>query len=499
MALLLGSAVGVLPTGSRSAGPGSVEHSLQGPRGALGGATTSTTAVGSPSVVSVGVGEGPAFEAYDSENGYVYVTNEVSGNVSVIDGTTVIGTVGVGASPTCVLYDSETGEVYVSNSGSSNVSVIDGTRVVGTVTVGTEPSHLGLDLRNGYVYVVNDLEVSVINGTTLVGTVVIGSGYFGAAGGVTYDPQDGLIYVVDTFGQVSIIDGTTLVGTVIVGMSPTTSTYDPQDGFVYVNCQSGNLTILNGTKVIAWITLGTGVIDSTYDPGTGDLYVAAGDVYEVRGTEWLGTLNTGGSAYSGTMDSGDGLLYVMSVNYLPSSMDVVYDMGVVGTLRMGAVPSTGVYDDRNGDVYWVSTDDNVSVILPRYPVTFVEHGLPAGSEWWVNMTGSRLIFSNTTTLPWTEANGTYPYVGQTLAQNYSNGGGSFAVDGANVTVSLPFALPPPPTFLGLPATDGYYALGFGIIAVGSLAAAAIVLSSFKGKSPPGIAEPSGDREPPPPP
>jgi len=76
---------------------------------------------------------------YDSGNGYVYVANSYSNNVSVISGIAVIGTIPVGHDPRGVGYDSGHGYVYVTNWGSNTVSVI------ATLESPAPPSIFGLD------------------------------------------------------------------------------------------------------------------------------------------------------------------------------------------------------------------------------------------------------------------------------------------------------------------------------------------------------------------
>src|SRR5439155_22750614 len=85
--------------------------------------------------------------AYDSENGYVYVTNSDSQTVSVISGTVVVATVPVGDGPSGVAYDSGNGYVYVSNYFSCNVSVIDGmaNTALATVLFAYFPSVMAFD------------------------------------------------------------------------------------------------------------------------------------------------------------------------------------------------------------------------------------------------------------------------------------------------------------------------------------------------------------------
>ncbi|MFP3265553.1 MAG: YncE family protein, partial [Acidilobus sp.] len=63
--------------------------------------------------------------AYDPSNGYIYVANNGSGTVSVINGTTVIATIRVGQGPTGVAYDPSNGYIYVTDAGSDSVSVIN--------------------------------------------------------------------------------------------------------------------------------------------------------------------------------------------------------------------------------------------------------------------------------------------------------------------------------------------------------------------------------------
>src|SRR5438093_1356901 len=154
-------------------------------------------------VATIPVGGNPAGVAYNSGNGYVYVTNPFSDIVSVINGTTVVATVPVEYNPSGVAYDSGNGYVYVAND-TTYVSVINGTTVVATVPVGGEPNALAYDSENGYVYVTNSdsQTVSVISGTVVVATVPVGN----CPDGVAYDSGNGYLYVSNyCSGTVSVI------------------------------------------------------------------------------------------------------------------------------------------------------------------------------------------------------------------------------------------------------------------------------------------------------
>src|SRR2546426_867858 len=190
-------------------------------------------------VATVPVGNGPWGVGYDSGNGYVYVANEGSYNVSVISDTTVVATVPVGTLPCGIVYDSGNGYVYVANSYSNNVTVISGTTVVATISVGVLPCGVAYDSGNGYVYVANgnSKNVSVISGTTVVATIPVEN----VPVGVGYDSGNGYVYVANSYSNnVTVISGTTVVATIPVGNLPRGVGYDNGHGYVYVTNWGSN-------------------------------------------------------------------------------------------------------------------------------------------------------------------------------------------------------------------------------------------------------------------
>jgi len=76
----------------------------------------------------VPVGPEPTSVTYDAGNGFLYVVCQWYSagptNVTIINGTTVIGQADVGREPYYAAYDGRNGAVYVANAGSQNVSVI---------------------------------------------------------------------------------------------------------------------------------------------------------------------------------------------------------------------------------------------------------------------------------------------------------------------------------------------------------------------------------------
>src|SRR2546425_10733047 len=91
-------------------------------------------------IATIPVGDYPFGVAYDSGNGYVYVANYNSNNVSIISGTTVVATIPVGGGPSGIAYDSGNGYVYVANALSDNVSAVERRAVKASIS-GWTPSH----------------------------------------------------------------------------------------------------------------------------------------------------------------------------------------------------------------------------------------------------------------------------------------------------------------------------------------------------------------------
>jgi len=75
---------------------------------------------------------------------------------------------------------------------------------------------------------------------------------------------------------------------------------------------------------------------------------------------------------------------------------------------------------------------------PTYTVTFTEHGLPTGTHWYLNVTGTPYLNGSGASLSASLANGSYGYgVGSDDHAFYAPGG-TFAVDGAATSVPVAF-------------------------------------------------------------
>ena len=209
----------------------------------------------------------------------VYIANRASKTVSVLDSTnTVIATVPVGTAPTGVAANPNGKWVYVANNGSNNVSVIDTAtnKVVSTITVGTSPTAVAVNPSGTRTYVTNTGNiltggtVSVIDTTTINGiatnkviaTIKVGT----SPTAVALNPTGTRAYVTNagnilTGGTVSVIDTATnkVVSTIGVGSTPNAVALNPSGTRAYVtNYGSNSVSVIDTTTNTRVATIGVG-------------------------------------------------------------------------------------------------------------------------------------------------------------------------------------------------------------------------------------------------
>ncbi len=155
--------------------------------------------------------------------------------------------------------------------------------------------------------------------------------------------------------------------------------------------------------------------------------------------------------FSGTVDSTS----KPTIDYLAAN----------GTYTFAVGPEAGyVPDPQQSSVTVNGNDTSVNVQWSAFvaPVRFTESTLPAGTDWWVNLTRGASLLSNTTSLTFLEPNGTYGYrVGSVpgwVANESGPGSGKFVVNSTGPTILVAFQ---PMTFLvefvayGLPAGSNW--------------------------------------------
>lgn len=328
--------------------------------------------------------------------GYVFVANLGTNNVSVINGTTqtVFRSVAVGFAPTALAWDNASLTAYTVDSSpyfgqSNNLAVIDAAslKTTGFLSWNTGPYAVVMDPSAGSVLVSNwfSSTVAVINETTNRMTSSISMPWYSLQG-ITVNPGGGRLYVMcESCDQVFIVNETGGAPKAIsVGRDPRGLAFDGLNGEVYVaNFLSNNVSVIDSgssaliqTIPIPGPSLGGGGPGSVAcDPVTGDIYVGVhgnvnfspGNVTIINGSTnrivgafylWWGP---GPSALS--VDAATNQVYVAD-DYLNVVWSFNLSTGnVVSETPVGLSPEAMSYDPANGYLYVTNSgSSNVSVI-----------------------------------------------------------------------------------------------------------------------------------------
>jgi YVTN family beta-propeller protein len=245
----------------------------------LAAAIAGTPADAQNGTITVPAGSGPNVVAVNPVTNKVYVANQGSDNVTVIDGVTnATTTVTTGSIPIAIAANPVTNKIYVANVGSNNVTVIDGaTNETATVPAGTLPWAVAVNQVTNQIYVPNEFSnnVTVIDGATNA-TTTVPAGFYAFA--VAVNPVTNKIYVANEYGNsVTVIDGATnATVTVPAGGTPYAVAVNPVTNQVYVaNQGSNNVTVIDGaTNAFTAVAAGSGPYDIQVNPVTNRVYVA---------------------------------------------------------------------------------------------------------------------------------------------------------------------------------------------------------------------------------
>lgn len=441
-------------------------------------------------VSAVNVGFLPSALVEDTANGWVYVANQETSNVSVVNGTALEGSVGVGIDPTGIAYDSSNGYVYVTNENSSTVSIIQGVTLVATIPVGTSPVSPVFDPQDGFVYIpdFNSGSVTILRGTSVVANVSVGQGPVNAV----YDATHGYVYVTSEFSWYeAIFSGTTLVESLLIHFANAFDTvYDPYNGYVYVinsTLEGGRYGAGLGTALAAAID-GLTFVDS-FAIGGGPQFgaVAAVDVVDgwlyipdaendqvsiINGSTVIDTVGVGALPSNALYDPENGFMYISNEGAL--SVSILNGTSVLYQPTVGTFPEDLIYDSENDRVYVADFGQGAVVVLgpvTGYAVTFEESGLRSGTVWSATCQGVTRT-SNSSSLVFYEANGSFGYTVNSVFGYVINGSatGIVTITGSGGIISVVYqavALPPPPPkpFPAVPVFEGIIIALVALLAV----------------------------------
>lgn len=407
----------------------------------------------------------PVDVAADTNNGELYITDHNTSDVSVISGTSekVVATITLATLPSGVIFDSHNSEVYVSTFMGDTVIVVNTTTntVMKTIPVDGAPVGLASDPVKGYVYVTDQYanNTTVINDTTntVMGSPIrVGTDPIAAA----FDDSTGNVYVANLLSSnVSVIDpaSNTVTATIAVGSYPLALAYDSGNTYIYVDNEiSNNTTVISGAteKVVTSITTNPYPVGTAYDASLSIVAVASGervglvDIISSATNTLIATVAVGSVPVGMTYDASNGYIYVTNANSnnvsvigsaqpapnpvsftesgLPaatswsvtlngapmSSMTDTIDFSeAYGTYLYTIPPAAGLNaTPSSGSVTVAGFPVSVSVAFAPfvYGVTFQETGLPTDTLWAVTLNITPAS-SNTSSITFVVANGTYPY------------------------------------------------------------------------------------------
>jgi YVTN family beta-propeller protein len=320
-------------------------------------ATLSGYNVGVTTAVSIPVGSDPGGIAADPATHTVYVANQGSGTVSVINEATnaVTATIPVGSHPQALAIDPATQTVWVANNGDGTVSVISEATdtVVQTVNVDTGgsgglPDSVVADAATHTVYVglspgsilaVNDSSYAAAQCYTTGGTSHVSVSAVNPATSTLFaiasDAQSVLQISTSTCAQTASLGGQGLPSDAVIENSAASG----YPGYLYVSSSGGPVAVYANVNAPPIVSSGT-------------LSTPAG--YTVSAVTVNATTDTASVALIPSSGSGSGLVEVISGASTPAPQ-------AIATVIVGNNPGGITVDPQEGGMVFVANSGSNTV------------------------------------------------------------------------------------------------------------------------------------------
>jgi YVTN family beta-propeller protein len=298
---------------------------------------TPTVTQSCPNIIqTISVGTGPFFIVFDEVNEYMYVINETSNNVTVIDinDYSIVSTIPVGLQPRGGVLSNDSKLLYVSNFSADTISVINPLTlsVLSTINVGDAPFGLTYDTINEVLYVAeyDAGTVRTITGSTTANTYTTGTRPIQPA----FNENNLQVYVPNS------ISNTVVTIDTIKGI--TASTINMPSGSLpryclYVPINNTVYTVLNGTDKVITINPVTNTTGTTITVGTNPIGMA--------------------------FDTNSNTLYVSNATTDNISVIDVLTNTVIKTITVGNFPRGVAYDTKYDRIYVENSLDNTVSVL----------------------------------------------------------------------------------------------------------------------------------------
>lgn len=317
---------------------------------------------------SVYVGVTPQAVALNDATNKLYVTNNGSNTVSIVDGATnAVTTVAVGSQPSAIAVNKTTNKVYVA-CGDGTVWIIDGATNDAT-SIALEAYDIAVNETTNKIYVASGTGLDVIDGSTngVTPIAMATSVSYVAVNAVTnkiYALSSNYDYDTDSESSVlGIIDGLTGAAKSIgFGSSASGLAVNTATNKVYAfGNDSGEVTILDG--------VGNGVssVSVGADPSALVANSVTGKVYVVRYSGTLSIIDGPSNAVSSVKAGSDGWRVALNtktnkVLTLGSSLGIVDGATkAVSTVSIGPDASLVAVNEVTNRAFVVSDPDNGEV------------------------------------------------------------------------------------------------------------------------------------------
>lgn len=219
-----------------------------------------------------------------SRYGYVYVSCSVTNTVAVIDlALNVVAMVPTAVRPIAITFNPMNVCVYTANLVSDNVTVINAETFLEIPTsplpAGQDPIGIGIHPPSGEVYVCNSLDnsLSVYNHQNASIALVPGVGLYPAS--VTYNPANNSMYVTATHSNLIYqVNAQThqLVVPIATGLQPYNAFFDSLNNYLYVqNRGDQTFTIIRpDNSKVDGLSFGLQNIGGAFNPFTNSIYIS---------------------------------------------------------------------------------------------------------------------------------------------------------------------------------------------------------------------------------
>jgi YVTN family beta-propeller protein len=230
------------------------------------------------------VGSYPIGIGVNSVTNRLYVANQFSNSISVIDGNTDIieSTIQVDSFPYDLEVNPFNNRIYVTNRESNTVSVIDGSTNQRLSNINVEDSPVGISINPSLnmVYVTNleSKSLSIIDGidNKVNETIKFNEPVYGVA----VNPLTNLVYISNLINNtLSVLDGKTnkIIDKIAVENLPTAININYKTNLIYVtNYLANSISVIDGitNKVISTIKVAKYPVDTVVNPLTNKVYVS---------------------------------------------------------------------------------------------------------------------------------------------------------------------------------------------------------------------------------